>query len=373
MNNIISNKKEEITDIKKSKRGLYSKSSLTKKINESIKTKKYHFKVLFTFQNVALVNYIFINLFFKVISKEVTNDNNKNRKLELSNEIKIRILGKGDQYILNSGFSSKCTEITINDKPGVLEENNMVSNLENEENIIVMKWDYKLTNCRMMFMDLTNLIEIDLSNFDASELQSMSEMFNSCKNLKSVIIGKNFDSLKLKDMSLMFRNCESLISLDLTNLNTKSSTSMSFMFQNCFSLNSLNIINFDTSSVISMASMFINCYSLVSLNLSNFNTFTVTCFSEMFSNCVSLKTLNISNFDFSNTILIHRIFYNCSSLTSLDLGNFNISLAMSFAGLFYGCKELRYLNLSNLEYSSSISMDGMFCDCYKLVSIDLSN
>ena len=127
MNNIISNKKEEITE--------------TKKINESIKNKKYHFKVLFTFQNVVIFNYIFINLLFKVISKSVTNDNNKYRKLSLSNEIKIKILGKGEQNILNNEFPCNCTEITINGKPGVLEENNIVSNLDNKENIIVMKWD----------------------------------------------------------------------------------------------------------------------------------------------------------------------------------------------------------------------------------------
>ena len=359
MNNIISNKKEEITE--------------TKKINESIKNKKYHFKVLFTFQNVVLVNYIFINLLFKVISKSVTNDNNKYRKLSLSNEIKIKILGKGEQNILNNEFPCNCTEITINGKPGVLEENNIVSNLDNKENIIVMKWDYKLTNCRSMFMDLSNLIEIDLSNFDASESVSMFKMFSSCINLKSVIIGKNFDSSKVRDMGFMFQDCESLISLDLSNLNTKSSNSMTYMFENCFLLKSLNLINFDTSSVTTMASMFENCHSLVSLNLSNFNTSNVDCLNDMFSNCISLKRVDISSFDLSNVIFIHRIFYNCSSLTSLDLGDFNISSVLSFVGLFYGCKEIRYINLSNLEYSSAVSMDGMFSYCNKLLSVDLSN
>ena len=99
MYNILSKKKEEIAEIKKAKNGLYSKISLTKKINKSIKKKRYHFKTLYTFLNAVLNNYIFINLFIFVISKNETNDNNKNRKLALSNEIKIKILGKGDQYI----------------------------------------------------------------------------------------------------------------------------------------------------------------------------------------------------------------------------------------------------------------------------------
>ena len=59
MHNIISNKKEEITE--------------TKKINESKRNKKYHFKVLFTFQNIVLVP---LNLKLKIMylnSKKIFN------------------------------------------------------------------------------------------------------------------------------------------------------------------------------------------------------------------------------------------------------------------------------------------------------------
>ena len=375
MHNKIPKKKEEKTVIKKSKNSIHPKSSFKKKIYESLKKKTYHFKTLFAFQNIVLVNYIFINLFINVISRNKTEDNNNNRKLSLANEIKIKILGKGNQNVMNSEFSSKCTEIIINGNQAVLEENNTVSNLESEvENIIVMRWDYKLNNCFSMFMELTNIIEIDLSNFDASELVNMNKMFFSCTNLKNVIIGQNFDSSKVTNMENMFRNCKSLISIDLSNLNTISVNSMSFMFESCFSLEYLNITNFDTSSVTMMVSMFGNCYSLVSLNLSNFNTSKVKGASDMFINCISLKSLDISSFDISNFVLMHKMFYNCSSLTSLNLQSFKKSNTMTIAGLFVGCKEIKYLNLSNLEGSSSlISIDSMFRDCNKLVSVDISN
>ena len=335
--------------------------------------KLHHFKILFNLPNIVLINYIFINLFVNVISKNKSKDNNNNRKLSFSNEIKIKILGKGNQYVLNNEFASKCNEITINGNPGVLEDNNIVSNLEDEENIIVMKWDYKIKDCSSMFKELTNIIEIDLSNFDASETRTMFNMFCSCKNLKNIIIGNNFDSSKVEDMGNMFRLCESLISLDLSNLNTISSYSMSYMFEGCISLQSLNIINFDTSSVSIMASMFGNCYSLVSLNLSNFNTSNVMGASEMFINCSSLKTLDISSFNISNFSLMHKMFYNCSSLTSLNMLSFKKSNILTLIGLFFGCKEIRYLNLSNFLYSPATSMDSMFRGCNKLVSVDISN
>ena len=237
-----------------------------------------------------------------------------------------------------------------------------------------MKWNYKLNNTDSMFMELKNLIEIDLSNFDASELVNMNRMFYSCTNLKNVIIGKNFDSSKVKKMENMFRYCKSLISLDLSNLNTMSADSMSFMFGSCISLEYLNITNFDTSSVTMMNSMFGNCYSLISLNLSNFNTLNALVINEMFINCTSLKILDISSFDISNVVVMYQMFYNCSSLTSLDLRNFKKSKTITLAGLFFGCKEMKYLNLSNLEGSSDLfSMDSMFRECNKLVSVDISN
>ena len=253
--------------------------------------------------------------------------------------------------------------------------NNTISNLENEEETtIVMKWNYTLNSADSMFMELTNLPEIDLSNFDASELISMFRMFYSCTNLKNVIIGKNFDSSKVTKMDNLFRECKSLISLDLSNLNTISADSMSFMFESCILLEYLNISNFDTSSVTMMTSMFGDCYSLVSLNISNFNTSNVMFINNMFANCISLKTLDISSFDISNVVLMHQMFYNCSSLTSLDLNSFKKSNAMTFVGLFFGCKEMKYLNLSNLEGSSSlISIYSMFKECNKLVSVDISN
>jgi len=374
MYNINSKNKEEIIVIKQFKNSLHSKSSLKKKLNETIQEKEYHFKALFTLQKIVLFNYIFINLFINVISKNKTEDNNNIRKLSFTNEIKIKILGKGKQNVLNSKFASKCTEITINGNPGVLGENNKVYISEGEEeNIIVMKWDYKLNSSSSMFFELTNLIEIDLSNFDASELVTMQRMFSSCTNLKNVIIGKNFDSSKVMDMGNMFRFCESLISLDLSNLNTKSVLSMSFMFECCYSLEYLNLENFDTSSVTMISSMFGYCNSLVSLNLSNFNTSNAQSMSEMFINCSSLKTLDVSNFDISNVVLIHKMFFNCSSLTSLNLHSFKKTKALSLVGLFYNCKEIKYLNLSNLDCPYSVSMDSMFSECNKLVSVDISN
>ena len=114
----------------------------------------------------------FIALLFKIISN--------GNALSIS-EITITIIGTGDQYILNNKtfvidninytFSDIPDQILIN---GVLQnyKENMVYNLEKEENIITMKFNHLLTKCNLMFYNLDNIKEIDLSKFkDINEVQ----------------------------------------------------------------------------------------------------------------------------------------------------------------------------------------------------------
>ena len=42
-----------------------------------------------------------------------------------------------------------------------------------------------------MFKDLQNISEIDLSNFDASQITGMHGMFKGCSNLTSVILSNS--------------------------------------------------------------------------------------------------------------------------------------------------------------------------------------
>ena len=47
-----------------------------------------------------------------------------------------------------------------------------------------MKWNNKLTNCIRMFSELSNIIEIDLTIFDLSQITVMNFMFENCSNLE---------------------------------------------------------------------------------------------------------------------------------------------------------------------------------------------
>ena len=224
----------------------------------------------------------------------------QNRKLESLNEITIKIKGNGLQNVLNSEFQYKPNEILVNGNPSIIDEENKVNILENEESIIKLKWDKKLIICQNMFKNLNNIIEIDLSNFDMSEIESMSNMFNNCSEVKNIFIENKFGMFKLNDIANMFYYCQSLVYLDLSDFDTSLVTNMGGMFSNCISLTSINLTNFNTSLCVNMMNMFDSCISLNSLYLSSFETNTVLYMTNLFNNCTSLKSLNLSNFNTQN-------------------------------------------------------------------------
>ena len=51
-----------------------------------------------------------------------------------------------------------------------------------DNNTILLKWNETIKNCEYMFSN-TKINEIDLSNFDTSEITSMDNMFHNCSLL----------------------------------------------------------------------------------------------------------------------------------------------------------------------------------------------
>ena len=119
----------------------------------------------------------------------------------------------------------------------------------------------------------------------------------------------------------MFYNCESLTQLDLSNFNTSNVVNMSEMFSDCLNLMQLDLSNFDTSQVTSMCNMFCSCEAVTQLDFSSFNTSKVTDMSGMFFNCKSLKMLDLSNFDISSIHYMNKMFCYCYNLTTIYISN----------------------------------------------------
>ena len=219
---------------------------------------------------------------------------------------------------------------------------------------------------------IKNILEIDLSNFDTSEVTNMGGMFYGMSNLTTLNVS-HFDTSKVTDMSLMFHGMRDLSALNLSSFNTSQVTDMHNMFYGMSNLTTLNVSHFDTSKVTDMSLMFHGMRDLSALNLSSFNTSQVTDMHNMFYGTSNLTTLNVSNFDTSKVTDMGFMFYGIPNLTSLDLSNFDTSKTTKMSFMFYGMRKLTALNLSSFNTSQVTDMSGMFSSMPSLTSLNLSH
>ena len=226
-------------------------------------------------------------------------------------------------------------------------------------------------NSSSLFSSLTNLLNIDFSTFDTSNVTYMYNMFYNCSRLTSLDLS-NFNTSNVTSMARMFMDCSKLTSLNISGFNTSKVTSMDSMFYNCSSLTNLNLSNFNTSNVTNMRYIFYGCSSLTSLDLSNFNTSNVTGMYSMFAGCKNLTSLDLSKFNTSKVTHMNFMFNLCESLTSLDLSNFDTSNVTVMSYMFNCCSSLTSLDLSNFNTSKVTDMGLMFSNCKTLTSLDLS-
>ena len=219
---------------------------------------------------------------------------------------------------------------------------------------------------------IRNILDMDLSNFDTSNVTNMGFMFLGMSNLTTLNLS-NFDTSKVTNMARMFVGMSNLTSLNLSNFDTSNVTNMGSMFSLMSSLTALNLSNFDTSKVTNMQAMFQGMSNLTTLNLSSFNTSKVTDMSDMFAEMHSLTTLDLSNFNTSNVTNMSEMFRNMSNLTSLNLSSFNTSKVTDMSHMFFNVYNLTTLDLSSFDTSQVTNMSEMFCDMSNLITLDLSN
>ena len=298
----------------------------------------------------TLVYIILFSIYFPFcFSKD---KNNIKRKLESENEMTIKIFGSGEQFVLYEWCSETPSQVYVNGELQSSAGRKVTLGEEGEYNI-TLKWNTPPTNFLKLFFCLNNILEVDLSKMDTSQVTSMAAMFKACSKLTSVNFG-NIDISSVTEMTEMFIECGELAYLNLSGLDASNVNSMLNMFYNCKKLKELHFDNFNTDSVTNMNSMFYGCNSLTTLDLSSFRTSSVTDMTNLFLNCNSLISLNVDNFDTSQVVNMNRIFYGCSSLVSLNINSFDTSQVNQPKFLFDGVG-------SNLKFcadpskSSSIS------------------
>ena len=330
-------------------------------------------KIILKFKFNTILN-LYLVFFLAILIRTILSNEFNFKKRELDNEdfcISLRINELGLQSIINSSYQDKIKVVI----EGM--EKNLIDNkidVEEKANLINLKCLEIFTNCDYMFQNLRNIIEINLSNFDISQVTGMKNMFNNCSNLKQIITPNNFKASSLSSIHHMFYNCTSLKYIDLSNFETTDRLeNMDLMFFNCKNLNSLDLAKINTQNVSRMESLFEGCSSLVSLNIDSWNTGNVTTLKGAFKGCSSLISLDLNHFDTSKVKYMDSMFDTCSSLEILKIDNFNTISVSTMASMFVRCSNLKSLNVSNFNTKSVTSMKSMFFNCKSLTSLDVSN
>ncbi|MBR6071191.1 MAG: BspA family leucine-rich repeat surface protein, partial [Ruminococcus sp.] len=112
----------------------------------------------------------------------------------------------------------------------------------------------------------TNLVSIDLSKADTSNVTDMQRIFSSLKALTSLDIS-GFDTSEVTDMSDIFLESNALTSLDLSSFDTSKVNNTSWMFNSCQKLKTIYVSDkWNTAAITMSGSMFSGCKALVGGN-----------------------------------------------------------------------------------------------------------
>ena len=124
--------------------------------------------------------------------------------------------------------------------------------------------DYLRRHCRI---NTEEIITLDLSSWNTSNVTTMNGMFYRCKNLKTLHI-ENFDMSSIQDLGAMCRYCESLKYVDISKWKIKKfgnnkSVEVSCIFAGCTSLEEVRgIENLDPNSLTNKNFAFLNSYNV---------------------------------------------------------------------------------------------------------------
>lgn len=221
-----------------------------------------------------------------VTDEEVTWESSQNSVATVENGIVTAIVAGKCTITASAGGKTAVCAVTVTDGT----QADIIASGENKKNGSDTRWtidaDWKLTlegrgeferkyvtganqqGWCLPWSDYEH--EIKTAEVNVSGMTDASYLFYECDNLVSVDLS-GFDTSQVTNMKAMFCNCKSLITLDLSNFDTGKVTDMSDMFSRCSALTTLCLENFDTAQVTSMQCMFWSCKSLTDLDLSSFD------------------------------------------------------------------------------------------------------
>jgi surface protein len=217
----------------------------------------------------------------------------------------------------------------------------------------------KIINMESMMSFLSNffyLNEVDISNWDVSNVTNMSLMFQQTDYVNGI---EYWDVSSVLYMGYMFN--ESSVLSDLSNWNVSNVTNMYGMFWCIHEVNINNIESWDVSNVTNMSKMF-GCYGGPFVeNISSWDVSNVNDMSEMFLG--SSFNGDISNWDVSNVTNMSGMFGRSSfngDISNWDVSNVTNMGVQKYSTVSMFSDSIFNGDISNWDVSSVTDMVSMF-------------
>ena len=132
--------------------------------------------------NNIIKNIYYISVFiFKLLIIINSYQQIKCKELYLySSKITLKIKGIGEYNILGTNINSMnyLKEVYINNIKQTIKDSKYYFN--QIDNFVELIWDDNLNDCASLFHECAEIYEINLSNFNTSQVTSMQNMFCSC-------------------------------------------------------------------------------------------------------------------------------------------------------------------------------------------------
>jgi len=211
-----------------------------------------------------------------------------------------------------------------------------------------------------MFANCTNLVTVDVSNWNVSNVVEASTShfgtFADCSSLKTLDVSK-WDVRNMQDMSSMFSGCSSLSTLPVSNWKTESATYFDYMFQG-IGMSSLDLSSWITTHVLGMDGMFRYSTALKTVDLSGLTNPVLKDIAYMFDTCTNLESVDLTGFLTPNVTEMQFMFSGCSNLKAIDVSSFSTSKTTNMAGMFNRCTSLKNLNVSSFDTRAVVRADA---------------
>ncbi|WBW50357.1 BspA family leucine-rich repeat surface protein [Peptoniphilus equinus] len=243
-----------------------------------------------------------------------------------------------------------------------------------------------VTNMTSMF-ELSDIVNLDISNWDTSNVTSMYGMFAYSKSTNPDV--SRWDTSKVTTMLGMFYDTHAA-NPDVSHWDVSNVTEMGVMFMEADSANP-DVSNWDTSSVVETIQMFKNT-RVANPDVSNWDVSKVYTMDEMFENALAANP-DVSKWDTSNVESMAHMFGGRDNLyfygggtvgepvdthnwtghiANPDVSKWDVSKVKDMTGMFLQAPaanpDISHWNLASIE-----RMDDMFYGAKKVKKLDFRN